>query len=176
MSDFLRPEARKALMRWRDLLISAGFAALGFYWAFTTFGILSWIGWLLVIAAALFAYSGLQRLWFSRGKGGAGVVHVKEGQITYLGPFEGGVVAVTELREIVLDYAQDPPCWVLKQLGQHDVYIPLDAEGTDALFDVFAALPGLQTGPMLAALNKNDGHPIVIWQRRGQAENVTLLH
>ena len=68
MSDFLRPEARKALMRWRDLLISAGFAALGFYWAFTTFGILSWIGWLLVIAAALFAYSGLQRLWFSRGK------------------------------------------------------------------------------------------------------------
>ena len=176
MSDFLRPEARKALSRWSDVLVAAGFGALGTYWALTKFGILNWIGWLLIGAAILFAISALQRLKFSRDKGGIGVVHIKEGQITYLGPYEGGVVAVTELREIVLDYAQDPPCWVLKQLGQHDVHIPLNAEGTDALFDVFAALPGLQTGPMLAALNKNDGHPIVIWQRRKQSENVTLLH
>lgn len=176
MSDFLRPEAKQTLTRWRDLIIAALFACLGLFWALTTFGILKWIGWLLVVAAALFAWSGLQRLWFSRAKGGVGVVTVKEGQITYLGPYEGGVVAVTELREIILDYGQNPPCWVLKQLGQHDVHIPLNAEGTDALFDVFAALPGLQTGPMLAALQKNDSKPIVIWQRRKQDGNVSLLH
>lgn len=176
MSDFLRPEARKALSRWRDLLIAAGFAMLGLYWVLTAFGILKWIGFLMIAAAALFAWSGLQRLWFSRGKGGAGVVSVQEGQITYLGPFEGGVAAITELNEIVLDYSQSPPCWVLKQIGMHDVYIPLDAEGTDALFDVFAAFPGLQTGAMLAALQKNDGHPIVIWQRRNQTENIVRLH
>ena len=176
MSDFLRPEAKKTLKRWRDLIIAALFAALGMFWALTAFGILKWIGWMLVAAAILFAWSGLQRLWFSRAKGGIGVVTVKEGQITYLGPFEGGVVAVTELREIILDHAQYPPCWVLKQLGQQDVFIPLNAEGTDSLFDVFAALPGFQTGPMLAALQRNDGKPIVIWQRRKQATNVTLLH
>ena len=176
MSDFLRPEARKTLVRWRDVLIAAVFAFIGLFWALTAFGILTWIGWILVVASLLFAWSGLQRLWFSRSKGGAGVLSVKEGQITYLGPFEGGVVAVTELREVILDYAQDPPAWVLKQLGQHDVHIPLDAEGTDALFDVFAALPGFQTGPMLAALRTNDGKPIVIWQRLNQGENVTLLH
>jgi hypothetical protein len=34
----------------------------------------------------------------------------------------------------------------------------------------------MQTSPMLAALQKNDGHPIVIWQRRKHSENVTLLH
>jgi len=176
MSSFMRPEAQAALHRWRDVLIAVLFACIGLYWAFTAFGILRWIGWLLVVAAALFAWSGLQRLWFSRGKGGVGVVTVKEGQITYLGPFEGGVAAITELSEIILDYSQDPPCWVLKQLGLQDVHIPLNAEGTDALFDVFASLPNMQTSPMLAALQKNDGHPIVIWQRRKHSENVTLLH
>jgi len=82
MSSFMRPEAQAALHRWRDVLIAVLFACIGLYWAFTAFGILRWVGWLLVVAAALFAWAGLQRLWFSRGKGGVGVVTVKEGQFT----------------------------------------------------------------------------------------------
>ena len=135
-----------------------------------------WIGWLLIIVALAFAASGVQRLRFKSDSGGVGVVTVKEGQVTYLAPFDGGMVAMSELSALILDYAQDPPRWVLKQTGFQDVQIPMDAEGTEKLFDVFASLPGLQTGEMLSALEKNDGHPIVIWQRPKATENVPRLH
>lgn len=176
MTDFLRPEARQSLTRYRDLIIAAVVGALGLYWILTTFGIMVWIGWLLIIVATAFAASGIQRLRFTNEQGGIGIVSVKEGQVTYLAPFDGGMVAMSELSTLILDYSQDPPRWVLKQLGQSDVQIPLNAEGTDKLFDVFASLPGLQTGEMLAALEKNQGHPIVIWQRPKATENVPRLH
>ena len=176
MSEFLRPEARRSLNRFRDLIIAAVVGVVGLYWALTTFGLMVWVGWVLVIVALAFAASGIQRLRFETDKGGVGIVTVKEGQVTYLAPFDGGMVAMSELSALILDYSQDPPRWVLRQLGHQEVQIPLDAEGTDKLFDVFAALPGLQTGEMLAALEKNDGHPIVIWQRSKATENVPRLH
>ena len=176
MSDFLRPEARQSLNRYRDLIIAAVVGSIGLYWGLTTFGLMVWVGWFLVIIALAFAASGIQRLRFETDKGGVGIVTVKEGQVTYLAPFDGGMVAMSELSALILDYSQDPPRWVLRQLGHQEVQIPLDAEGTDKLFDVFAALPGLQTGEMLAALEKNDGHPIVIWQRSKATENVPRLH
>lgn len=176
MTDFLRPEARQHLNRYRDLIIAALVGAIGLYWALTTFGFMVWVGWFLVIVASAFAWSGVQRLRFKTEQGGIGVVSIKEGQITYLAPFDGGVVALSDLDTLVLNYTQDPPCWVLKQLGQADVQIPLNAEGTERLFDVFAALPGLQTGQMLSALERNSGHSIVIWQRTKAPENLTRLH
>ena len=176
MSEFLRPEARRSLNRFRDLIIAAVVGVVGLYWALTTFGLMVWVGWVLVIVALAFAASGIQRLRFETDKGGVGIVTVKEGQVTYLAPFDGGMVAMSELSALILDDSQDPPRWVLRQLGHQEVQIPLDAEGTDKLFDVFAALPGLQTGEMLAALEKNDGHPIVIWQRSKATENVPRLH
>ena len=176
MTDFLRPEARRALGRYRDLLIAAAVLGLGLYWGMTSFGILQWLGWLLVLIGAVFAWSGVQRLRFSAGGHGEGVVHVREGQITYFGPFAGGVVALTELREIVLDRSGPPGHWVLRQLGQNPVLIPVDAEGAEALFDVFAALPGLNTEAMLAALHAPPGRQIVIWQRQKAAQNFARLH
>jgi len=176
MTDFLRPEARRALNRYRDLLIAAAVLGLGLYWGLTSFGILIWLGWLLVLIGAAFAWSGVQRLRFSAGGHGEGVVHVREGQITYFGPFTGGVVALTELQEIVLDRSGATGYWVLRQLGQQPVLIPIDAEGAEALFDVFAALPGLNTPAMLAALNASPGQKTVIWQRRKQPQNVARLH
>jgi len=176
MTDFLRPEARSFLNRYRDLIIAGLVGSIGLYWALTTFGLMVWVGWLLVIVAGAFALSGIQRLRFKTETGGIGIVTIKEGQITYLAPFDGGLVALSDLDTLILDYGQDAPRWVLKQLGQTDVQIPLNAEGTDKLFDIFAALPGLQTGEMLSALEKNSGHSIVIWQRLKAPQNLTRLH
>lgn len=176
MSSFMRPEARKALSRYRDLIIAAVFVVIGLRWGLTSFGILSWIGWLLVVAGAAFAWSGIQRIRFHANSQGAGVVHVKEGQITYFGPFAGGVVAITELRELILDRTIEPGHWILRQHGQEPVLIPVDSEGADALFDVFAALPGLNTESMLAALKAPAGKTNVIWQRQKAGQNVPRLH
>jgi hypothetical protein len=45
--------------------------------------------------------------------------------------------------------------------------IPLTAAGADALFDVFAALPGMKTERMLAEMRKGEAGRAILWQRPG---------
>jgi len=47
--------------------------------------------------------------------------------------------------------------------------IPTNAEGTEALFDVFSSLNGLQTEQMLATLNSKPNEQVVIWQSKAVA-------
>ena len=54
--------------------------------------------------------------------------------------------------------------------------IPVDAAGADALFDAFAALPGLRTERMLAELADDKTLSVVIWERRSMRPVSTLLH
>ena len=48
--------------------------------------------------------------------------------------------------------------------------------GADALFDAFAALPGLRTERMLAELADDKTLSVVIWERRSMRPASTLLH
>ena len=59
---------------------------------------------------------------------------------------------------------------------QCPVMIPVDAAGADALFDAFAALPGLRTERMLAELADDKTLSVVIWERRSMRPASTLLH
>lgn len=43
--------------------------------------------------------------------------------------------------------------------------IPVDADGAEALFDAFAALPGLKTERMLATLRAESETAVLIWER-----------
>lgn len=176
MSDFLRPEARAAFYRHRDLLIGAAVMALGLYWALTKFGLLVWVGWAFVIAGVGLLAAGLQRLRFTSEHGGVGIVTVKEGQITYLAPFNGGLVAQSEITALILDRTLDQPAWIIRQLGQHDVEIPVNAEGAEKLFDAFGALQGLSMSDLLAAVESPEKQQFVIWESRIQDENVPRLH
>ncbi|TDK43775.1 hypothetical protein [Antarcticimicrobium luteum] len=168
--SFIRPEARAALHRWREALTGAALVALGLYWALVTGGLLGWIGWLLIPAGAGIAVIGVQRARFRAtgpGRGqGPGVVLVDEGEITYMGPLSGGSVSVPDLERLVLDPSARPAHWVLEEPGRPILHIPVNAEGASALFDVFAALPGLRTERMLAELNRGGAHAVVIWERR----------
>jgi hypothetical protein len=47
--------------------------------------------------------------------------------------------------------------------------IPLGAEGAEALFDVFAALPGMRTERMLAEMRRDAPGHVVIWHRADHA-------
>ena len=163
--SFIRPEARAAVWRWREVLIGGGVAALGTSWVLGPGGLLGWVGWLLVAAGAALVVVGLQRARFRAGSNGPGVVTVDEGQIAYFGPLTGGAVALSEIERLTLDPTAKPPHWVLQQPGQPPLHIPINAKGSDALFDVFATLPGLRTEHMLGALNCSDTHPVVIWER-----------
>ncbi|WP_210093368.1 hypothetical protein [Ruegeria sp. HKCCSP346] len=174
--SFIRPEAKLALWRWREVLVAGFVLILGLSWINGPGGLLGWIGWLLVAVAIALAVIGVQRARFRTGTGGQGVVTVDEGQITYFGPLDGGIIATREIERLALDPTSTPAHWVLEQPGQAVLHIPVNAEGAEALFDVFSALPGLKTEHMLAELNGESAHPVVIWERTSSRPPHLRLH
>jgi len=164
--SLIRPEIRARLWRWRDALAGLGVAILGGYWALTSFGLLAWLGVVMMVAGIALAVAGWQRGRFRRAGGGAGVVQVNEGQVAYFGPVTGGILAVDAIGQVVLDpRPRSGPVWEFRAPGQEPLAIPVDAAGSEALFDVFAALPGLDTEAMLAALEDPGATPRTVWTR-----------
>jgi hypothetical protein len=134
----IRAEAKARLFQWREALIGLCVFGIGLYWL-SGYGILPWIGGVGAAAGGTLIYTGIQRAQFRGGKGGPGLVSVDESEISYFGPFNGGTMSVREVSMLSLDPRSPPPVWVLSQAGQQDLDIPVNAEGTDQLFDAFAA-------------------------------------
>ncbi|KAE9632612.1 hypothetical protein [Parasedimentitalea maritima] len=174
--SLIRPEARTALWRWRELVVAAVVLLMGLRWVLGAFGLLFWGGWVLLIIGTALAIVGVQRLRFRLEADGPGVVQVDEGQIAYFGPLTGGAVAVSELTMLALDHTAKPAHWILQQPGQDALHIPVNAAGTETLFDVFASLPGLRTERMLAELRKPGPHHVVIWERNATRPPMHRLH
>lgn len=173
---FFRPEAKAALWRWREVLVATGLAVLGVWWIMGPGRLLALPGWALVLVAAALALIGVQRGRFRGASDGAGAVQVDEGQIAYFGPLTGGVVALRALERLSLDRSATPPHWRLDAPDQTPVLIPVNAAGSDALFDAFATLPGLRTQRMLAELQGGKAHVVVIWERKPLRPAHAVLH
>jgi len=166
MSDFLRLEAKAQLWRFRDALMGSGVALLGLYWGLTRFGILSWIGWLMLAGGIVWAVAGLQRARFRQGEDGPGVVQIRERRFAYFGPLDGGVMDVDDLSKLEIDPSSHPaPSWVLTGVGGQRLAIPINATGAEELFDVFAALPNIQTNVVLDVLSRTPDARVTVWQR-----------
>ena len=166
MADFLRPEAKAQLWRFRDALAGAGVALLGLYWALTRFGILGWIGWGMVALGAIWAVAGLQRALFRQDGDGPGVVQIRERRLAYLGPLDGGVMDVADLARLEIDPTSHPaPSWILTADDGSRLAIPVNAAGADDLFDVFAALPNIRTATVLDVLSRTPDARVTVWQR-----------
>lgn len=163
--SFVRPAASAALLRWREALVGLGVICVGAWWALTPGQLLPWVGYALIFGGIAMVLAGVQRARFRTGASGPGVVNVDEGQITYFGPLTGGAVALSELATLSLDTTGKPAHWVLFQPGQPELYIPLTATGTEALFDVFATLPGIRTERMLALMRRSEAGRHLVWQR-----------
>lgn len=175
--SLIRPEARATLWRWREVLAGTALLGLGLWWGGGTSGILPWIGGIVGLAGAALVLAGLQRARFRTGSGGPGVVQVDEGRIAYFGPLTGGAVALSEIAAVTLDQSGRPGHWVLSQPGQPDLHVPLNAEGAEALFDAFAALPGFRTERMLSALRQRGPQAVPLWRRAGHAgASIAHLH
>lgn len=165
MSDFIRPELRAALLRWREAVAGGALAAAGAWGVLVAGGLLAWLGGAALILAALLIWTGSQRARMRLVSGGPGTVDVDEGQITYFGPLTGGMMALRDIDAVSLIRAGgQTPHWQL--VSQADVlHIPLGADGTDALLDAFASLPGLRTERVLAAMKDGAADNVVVWQR-----------
>lgn len=174
--SFLRPEAEEALWRWREVLIGLAVALVGLWFVLGPGLLLAVPGYVLMVGGAAFIWIGVQRVRFRKTGLGAGAVQVVEGQISYFGPLTGGVVALREIERLSLERGNYPAHWKLEQPGQQPVMIPVNAAGADALFDAFAALPGLRTERMLAELSDDKTLSVVIWERKPLRPRTALLH
>lgn len=161
---FIRQPARDALMRWRETIIAAALLVWGLWWALTEPGLLRWLGVILVVIGAGLGTVALQRMRFRQGGGGAGLVQVNERRLAYFGPLTGGVIDLDDITRLDLDPTDRPPHWVLTGIGGQSLAIPVNAEGADILFDVFAALPGIRTERMLDALAHTPASRVEIWR------------
>ncbi len=169
--NFIRPEARENLMRWREAMVGGVITALGLWWAIGSLGLVKWTGIALALIGVGLTWSGIQRARFRGGHGGLGVVHVDERQVTYLAPVGGGFASLDALTgvEIGPDRA-GLPVWRFRSVGEVLV-IPVNAEGTDALFEALSALPGVNMQAAIRASGAKPDKPVVIWRKP-----VTMLH
>ena len=173
LSSFVRPEAKAAIWRWREVLIGAALIALGALWTLRAVGVLQWVSPLIILAGVALAWIGWQRLRFGTDSGGRGAVEVDEGQITYLGPLSGGSIALREMTRLTLEGAHYPAHWRLEQPGVDPLMIPTNAVQAEALFDAFSSLPGLRTDRLLAALETHQGRSVVVWEKASTLTSLT---
>ena len=166
MAEFLRPEARAFLWRWREVLVAGVVIALGVWWIFTGIGINRWLGVIFTLIGLGWTYTAVQRARFAQEGDGPGVVQVRERRLAYYGPLDGGMIDVEDLTQLELDPSSHPdPSWVLSGVGGQRIAIPINAAGADALFDVFAALPGIETASVLDVLSRTPDARVILWQR-----------
>ena len=174
----IREGARAALWRWREVAAAGLVVAFGL-WVATGGGyVLVPFGLLVAALGAGLALQGWRRMRFIQGADAPGIVEVDEGQISYMGPQLGGFVSVPELVELRLVTLRGRRLWRMKQADGQALLVPVDAAGAEGLFDVFAALPGMDMPALLAALSPEGvagGREIVVgeamqvvWRRAGR--------
>ena len=166
MADFFRPEVKALAWRYRDALAGASIAAIGLYLVLTRVGLIGWLGWLMLAGGAIWTVAGIQRGRFRQDTDGPGVVQIRERRLAYFGPLDGGVMDIADLTQLEFDPTSHPsPSWVLSTTDGRSIAIPIDAKQSEALFDVFASLPDINTTTLLSVLSRTPDARTVIWQR-----------
>ncbi|MFN3722658.1 MAG: hypothetical protein ACK4VZ_06415 [Paracoccaceae bacterium] len=153
----IRPEARAALWRWREVALGGAVLALGL-WLMRLGGyLLLPLGGAVGLAGVALAVLAWRRLRFASHGDAPGVVQVDEGQVSYMGPQVGGFVSLRDMIELRLIGMRGQRLWRLKQADGQALLIPVEAAGSDALFDAFASLPGMSSADLVTALAPPQG-------------------
>ena len=168
--SFLRPEATGAVRRWAETGVAAAVAGaalwVGVIW--TRQG--APVGWVALggAAVALFWLRAALLGALARGRAdGPGMVVLREGEVGYFGPWDGGVLALDRLERVEV-YRRQPghdPFWRLVTMDGEALLIPSDAEGADHLPDALAALPGFSDLAAIAVLRRQEAGHHVVWER-----------
>lgn len=151
--SLMRPEFRAGLARWSEVLWAAAMLAFGLWVAHLGGLVLIPAGLALAALGLGWGVTALRRMRFVRETGAPGVIEVDEAQIGYLGPNFGGYVSVEDLVELRLLTLHGRRLWRLKQADGQALLVPVDATGSERLYDAFARLPGIDMGAVVAALN-----------------------
>lgn len=168
--SFIRPEVREGLWRWREALAGLAAILVGIALVSGTYGYLPMIGGVLVFIGFLVMGAGAVRASVKPRSGGAGLIELDEGRLTFLNPERGAIVdlpAVIRI-EIITTSAgpvEDDLFWVFYEAGGQVARIPASAVGSERLFDALAGFPGADYRKVIAASGSTDDNVFVIWQK-----------
>lgn len=171
--SFFRPEARRLIARWTETAVWA-FAALALAWWILSGGLgltRALVGGVALLAVLWLLRAAVLSALSAAPEPAPGIVLIDERRITYLGPDTGGFASINALRQIETTRTGAWRLWSEEE--DRPLVIPTAADGADELIDAFAALPGFQPAPAVAALRAREGK--VVWRRRGAAEAILSL-
>jgi len=161
----IRPELQQSLTKYRDVLIGLGLAIFGAWWSATANGVVAFLGYIAIALGIVLMIGAWQRLRFQAEGRGPGVVKIVERQLAYFGPLEGGTMEMDDLTRLELDGLSFPAHWVLSSSYGKVLRFPVNADGSEALFDLFSSLPGIKTEAMLSVLERTPDSRVVIWEQ-----------
>jgi hypothetical protein len=169
----LSPSARRVAAwaaRRGEVLLSAAAALLGlFLFADNASASVFWaaVGFAVMMLGLLNLRGAVLRLRLARDGDGPGVVLIDEGQIAYMGPDAGGIVAIDAIDAIALGTGADGPVLRITRRDGPPIAIPMAAQGADGLIDALAVLPGFDPGALAkASAGRPDAAGIAVWTRR----------
>ena len=176
--SLIRPELLSAVSRNAEVLAALALATFGLWTASKGGYLLTPLGLAFLALGAEWALTAWRRLRFQQDGEAPGILRVTEAQIAYFGPRIGGFIGLPDLTEIRLLTLRGRRIWKLKQGDGQLLHIPVEANGTEALFDAFATLPGIDMAALVAALGADappsDTRVIalaevdrLIWTRKG---------
>ena len=148
----IRPEVTTLFKRYSGA-IAAGVIVLFGLWLMALGGyILFPLGLAVAAIGGTLTVSALRKARFAQEVAAPGIVELDEAQVGYLAPELGGYLSLDELVELRILSLRGRRVWRLKQADGQALLIPVDAAGSDRLFDAFANLPGMDSGALVAAL------------------------
>ena len=174
LMTIFRPEVTALFIRHREA-IAASVIVLAGVWLMALGGyVLFPLGMIIAAIGGTLTVTALRRARFTQTIAAPGIVELDEAQVGYLAPDLGGFLSLDELCEIRLLVLQGKRMWRLKQADGQALLIPVDAAGADRLFDAFAALPGMDSSALVAALGpaQSQANPAltaetrVIWRKQ----------
>ena len=168
--SFMRPEALSSLNRWRDVLIALALITLGAWMFATKLGVPSAAGAVLILLSLAFGWTGYRRARFTTKGDGPGVVELDERQISYLGPLNGGSLAIETITRITiqssLNRLKEPQQhWQLESSDGEMLRIPSSAKNAQALFDAVTSLDGVNYDQAIKAMQATHADLFLVWQK-----------
>jgi hypothetical protein len=168
--SFIRPEAAKALRRWREVLAGLVVGLIGIWLITNRFGALYLIGWGLAVGGFSMLAAGIRHARFPAGTGGTGIVELDERQLTYFSADTGGAVSLDDLLKVAIRTSNDGPFasdmfWEWTDATGQTLSIPGNAEGSDQIYDALSALSGVDYDAIMRASGEAAKNYFVIWQK-----------
>ncbi|MEM6618367.1 MAG: hypothetical protein AAF761_11245 [Pseudomonadota bacterium] len=166
--SFVRDDARALLWRWREVALTGALCLWGIHLVGravdrSSLGLALVAAGVLCVGAVLFFYAVL-RAQVRRGAIAEGAVEVDEREVRYLLADGGAMVSLDDLVRLEVMVKDEAGFWVLSHLAGPPLVIPAGAQGADALFDAFSALPGVRIEDAVRGLGAASGR-ITIWER-----------